>query len=95
MAIQMTQALRASGGSVFNINYVDFGNLLMMTGSYSSLTAAAQYIDTGMQEIFRAEVDGADIATFVYTAHVGNGMMRLEFSGVADAETGTFFIWGH
>lgn len=90
---EMTQALLAADGSLFNITYADLGPQLIMQGHYSSPSSGSQYIDTGMQQVFMIAVTGADYDQTTASAQA-NGTYRVIFSGLTTGLTGEFFIWG-
>ena len=92
MATEMTQALLAADGSIYDINYFDLGPVLLMVAQFSSPQTACQYIQPGMVNIVMAVVNGSDGAEEL-TAD-SNGMLMVITSGLATGDTGQIMIWG-
>lgn len=92
MATEMTQALLASDGSVFDINYFSMGNVSLMMAQFSSPSSACQYIQVGLVNVDMATVAGGDGAEEL-TAD-SNGMIIVITSGLATGDTGKVLVWG-
>lgn len=94
MAAEYTQALLAANGSIFDIEYFNDGDFLMMVGKYSAPSTNSSYFDPGMVEISMFTVTDGDGSTFTTTA-LANGMLRCLFSGnTSVSNTGLIFVWG-
>lgn len=82
-----------ASGYLTDVGYADQGPSLQMFGHFVAPNAQTAIIETGMFGIYFGAIDGADMATYVYSAGA-NGTYAFIASGLSTNDSGIFLVLG-
>jgi hypothetical protein len=82
-----------ASGYLTDVVYADQGPALQMFGHFVAPDNATAIIETGMFGITMGAMDGADLASYVYSAGA-NGTYAFIASGLATDDSGIFMVLG-